>query len=312
MSKSYSSARDLKIAVAARAREQALDLGVSSGELVNRFYLQRLLTRVFHDDPDGWMLKGGQALLVRYPCARHSVDIDLLYRDQGRGLDEALLALRRAAGRDLNDHIRYEFLDATLQNQGRPSHKVRFAVHLGRKITTVSVDLVTGLAPVGEPVSRTLTAPLNIALDEQVRIQLFPLEDHIADKVCAMYERHNGRVSTRVKDLVDLIVIASREHVHGHRTHRALQLESDRRRKTGTDLTFPPRFAVPEPHSWNRGYNREARTITDLDRYRTLEQATPIADAFISPLLSETAPRHWSPESLSWNSPGGGFDPNRP
>lgn len=298
----YGSPQDLQRAVADRSRRQALELGVSSGELVSRFYLQRLLARVFLDDPEGWLLKGGQALLVRYQGARHSRDLDLLYRDDGRGLDEALTALRRAAETDLRDHVRFEFVDAADQLQGRPSRKVRFAALIGlKKMTTVSVDLVTGLAPLGEPVARPLPPPLDIELDEQVQVRLYPLTDHVADKVCAMYERHGGRPSSRVKDLVDLVVIALREEVDGRGTQHAIRYEFTRRQRSGTDISLPAAFEVPEPLSWTSGYRREARTVAGLEQYRTLEQASTLADLFVSPLLTETTPGRWRPSTLSWN-----------
>ena len=47
-------------------------------DLMRIFYFNRLAARVFTLDPDGWLIKGGQALLVRYRgAARLSGDIDL-------------------------------------------------------------------------------------------------------------------------------------------------------------------------------------------------------------------------------------------
>jgi hypothetical protein len=54
------------------------------------------------------MLKGGQALLVRWPEARHSRDIDLLATGENGGLDNAATLLRAAASLNLDDYIRFE------------------------------------------------------------------------------------------------------------------------------------------------------------------------------------------------------------
>lgn len=304
MSNPYPNPPALQRAVADRARKQASALGVSSGELTNRFYIQRLMARVFRDDPEGWLLKGGQALLVRHQGARHSRDLDLLYRDPTRGLDEALAALRRAAEVDLGDFIRFEFRDAQDRVEGRLSRKARFNVLMGRKDlnSTISVDLVAGLAPLGAPVVRPLQSPLGIDLDEPVQVRLYPVTDHVADKVCAMYEKHaGGMASSRVKDLVDLIVIARREEVDGDATQQAIRFEFERRRNSGTDVTLPTAFVVPDPRSWSSGYRKEAAAVAGLEQYRTLEQAGPLADRFVSPLLAETSPGHWQPTMLTWN-----------
>ena len=270
MSKPYPSPPALMRAVADRARKQAPVLGTSVGELTNRFYIQRLMARVFLDDPEGWLLKGGQALLVRHQGARHSRDLDLLYRAPERDLNEAVAVLRRAAEVDLGDFVRFEFHDTQEQIEGRHSRKVRFNVLMGRKNlnSTVSVDLVAGLAPLGDPVIRPLQSPLGIELDEPVQIRLYPVTDHVADKVCAMYETHaGGTPSSRVKDLVDLIVIALSEEVDGNAAQQALRFEFQRRRKSGTNITLPAAFVVPDRRSWSGGYREGARTVIGLEQY---------------------------------------------
>jgi Nucleotidyl transferase AbiEii toxin, Type IV TA system len=84
-----------------RAKSIAKRDGVNIGDVLTRFYFQRFLARIFVDGPDGWLLKGGQALLVRYSSqARASRDVDL-YRQEAVEIEDAIAALRRAAERDL-------------------------------------------------------------------------------------------------------------------------------------------------------------------------------------------------------------------
>ena len=76
MKKSYATPAAMEKAIRSKAQQVSLKTGISTGDLVMRFHYQRLLARVFQDD--GWMLKGGQALLVRFPeQARASRDADL-------------------------------------------------------------------------------------------------------------------------------------------------------------------------------------------------------------------------------------------
>jgi hypothetical protein len=48
------------------------ETGMSVSDLMRIFYFNRLAARVFTHDPDGWLIKGGQALLVRYRGAARS------------------------------------------------------------------------------------------------------------------------------------------------------------------------------------------------------------------------------------------------
>lgn len=107
--------------------------------------------------------------------------------------------------------------------------------------------------------------------------------------------------STRFKDLVDLVPIACNSTVDGVVTHQALHAEVRRRRAAGTHLDLPEAFAVPDA-SWTAGYRAEAAKTKELSaEHLTLEGATPLADAFITPLLREQPPSgRWRPARLRW------------
>lgn len=112
--------------------------GVPSSELVDRYFLCRLLARVFHADHEGWILKGGQALLVRWPRARYSTDIDLFRTGQDATIDGAVDALIAATSIDMDDHLQFSHHDTSGEtNAGQPIRKVRFKVMFGLKQLSV-------------------------------------------------------------------------------------------------------------------------------------------------------------------------------
>lgn len=86
------------------------------------FYFNRLAARVFTKDPDGWLIKGGQALLVRYRgAARLSQDIDLQSTSLDLGPDEVRRLVIEAAALDLGDFLRYaptRYTDAVEDGRG--------------------------------------------------------------------------------------------------------------------------------------------------------------------------------------------------
>jgi hypothetical protein len=180
----------MEMALKNRARSAARPLGVSTEDLLRRFHFQRLLARVFTDE--GWLLKGGQALLVRYGGqARYSRDIDL-FRPGLDDMTKAIAALRRAASHDLGDFFTFHEVGQPMYGEETGSVKLKFGVLIGtRKVGIINLDLVVRRKPTSEPTTVALTPAVPIDWpDSWPHIQLYPLPDHLADKICAMYEWH--------------------------------------------------------------------------------------------------------------------------
>jgi hypothetical protein len=260
----------------------------------------RLLARVFSGvDADQWVLKGGGALLVRLEGARHSVDLDLFRSRQG--LDGAEQALRAAAARDLGDFFRFDV------GPGQPLIDVTKGIRLPvqsligpRPFERFSVDLVTHGVMTGVPdQAAPILAPLVRGLASPP-YRLYPLADHLADKVCAVVETHVGadgvvRPSTRVKDLVDVVTVAATQRIEATGLITALESESARR-----GLRLPAAFAVPDPALWGPGYARLARGVPAIAAYQSFPAGLALANTFLDPILSRTrlagtwAPTRWS------------------
>jgi len=131
-------------------------------------------------------------------------------------------------------------------------------------------------------------------------VLLYPLQDHVADKICAMYEMHErssgpDSPSTRFRDLADLLLISQREAIEGRAVQFALSVEVPRRRALGTKLTLPTSFQVPDPVSWAQKYPTAAAEVTGLRGCRTLDEASAAAEVFITPLLAADDPGAWDP-----------------
>lgn len=304
---SYRTPRALQAALTDRARRRAAQLGVSSGDLVTRWYHQRLLARVLIQDPRGWLLKGGQALLVRFDhTARHSRDIDL-YRPSAHDLDEAVYALVTGAETNLDDHLRFEYRDRRTLVEDAATTRVTFNVYLGvTPMAPIHVDLVVGLTPIGTPITRQLepAVPIDWPADWP-SVRLYPLVDHLADKILAMYEVHGPEraASSRFRDLVDIALIALRETVDGQQLRAAVRSEHDRRVALGTAVELPDTFVVPNRSTWLSGYAREAARVPGLEQYRTLDAAVALADVFLSPVLAAnpTDLGHWQFDERRWS-----------
>lgn len=295
----YATPQALRTAVTDRLRTDAGIRGTQLNDLLRQFAYDRFLARIFEDDPEARVLKGATAMLARLgPDSRHTLDIDL-YRSAGT-LDEAEEALRASAALDLGDYFRFEIAP------GRPvagpvaTRQLTVTAYLGATVfASFPVDLVTDLNITGKPDVIGPLVNVDIPGIAPSRYRVYPVVDHIADKVCAIHELHERgdappQPSTRYRDLADLSAFARTAIVEADALMTALRSEAARRR-----LTLPARVMVPADRGWRTGYARvmrDAPAVLDRD----LTAATETVCRFIDPVLDGSASGRWDPRRLTW------------
>ncbi|MHB1163888.1 MAG: nucleotidyl transferase AbiEii/AbiGii toxin family protein [Candidatus Nanopelagicales bacterium] len=286
---------------AAAVTAHRADSSVSVSERIRQAYFDRLLCRVFSDgEVSDWVLKGGTGMLARVPNARATMDIDLYLH--GHPLDEALADLRRLARVDLGDHFRFEYLrhEQSIAGDQQPyaeGFRVTFQAYLGvKQLQSVRVDLVTGpgcleATEIVEPANR-----VNLSRLVTHPYRLYPVANQVADKVCATVATYSTGPSSRERDLVDLVVLATTQTVEAQQLRTAIQAEARRRGLgTVTALTLPP--------AWGSGYEREARNIPACAQHPAIDDARQLMAAFIDIVLQDDhAQRQWDSATTTWRS----------
>lgn len=300
----YRDATALWTAVTDRARTRAGHLGKPVDAVLREFVFSRFLARVFHDPGEPWVLKGGQAILSRVHDARTSKDIDLLRRTDD--IQAALAALRRAVGIELDDYFRFVITSvrAAKGGQGQPGvagYTVSIDAYCGvRKRNAFSVDLVTGSLMTAAPdveEAGVLSVPGLIP----PRLRLYPVADHVADKLCATqatYGAERDKPSSRVRDLVDLVVFARTLSVDGGELAAAILGEWIHRDLPGNAHFAPPR-------EWEGQYPALARKTPACASYTRFADAVELVATFLAPALDHTAEGfRWNPGELRWEATG--------
>ncbi|WP_186356131.1 nucleotidyl transferase AbiEii/AbiGii toxin family protein [Streptomonospora sp. PA3] len=264
-------------------------------ELQRQFAYDRLLARLYHLDSE-WIVKGATALLARELAVRRTVDIDV-YRPGDRG--QAEHDLRRAAALDLGDWFIFETGGATPVSDGANGVRIPTTARIGTtEWVRFHVDVVAeDIRMTGSPEDVPPLPAVAIPGLDRPGYRVYPLADHIADKTCAILERHGSeqRPSTRFKDLVDMLSVIGSQYVAADIQLDALRSEAQRR-----GLTLPPRFTVPDRQLWERGFAAEARRAVALLPTATLDGALAIAAPFLDPLLDGTAAGTWNPRTALW------------
>jgi len=291
----------LRAAITDRLRAiTAKDRSRSLSDLIRQFAYDRLLYRIFtRVDAQRWVLKGATALLARLGGeARHSVDIDLY--DQSGVLDEAESALNTAAALDVGDQFRFVLAPGRHMVEQGIALRVPVTAYLGvSEFANFNVDLVVNTGMTGVPEQADPLVAVNVPGVPQTKYRIYPLADHVADKVFAIIERHPrvggpAIVSSRYRDLADLVVIAHRETLEAAALRRALRAQSDRRR-----MGVPNELTVPDNGEWRAGYVRVARDVPGIDE-KDYDSAVAAARRFIDPVLKGSADGHWVPDRQEW------------
>ena len=291
----YKTAPALWAGVGARARTEAKALGVNPGDIVDEFVFGRFLARIFADPEAPWVLKGGMAMLARVRDARATRDIDLL-RSPGE-LEAAIEALEHDAARGLGDHFRFQ--RATRRGSGGLTQpdvegvRITFDAYCGvKKVRTVSVDLVVGSTMTAPP--WTARAATRLPIGEPPTVRLYPVVDHIADKLCAMHALYRGMPSSRERDLIDLLIFAQTEPVDATALKTAVDAEW-----TSRDLEGPPRFEPPT--EWAKNFSKQAAASPRTAGW-TFDDAVACVRAFLSPATGD-GPHdgRWDPGYAIWH-----------
>jgi len=247
--------------------------------------------------PDRWILKGGLALDFRLgDRARATIDMDLGRQD---GEASADADLRAAQAADLGDYFTFEITRKAQLDDADVAGAVRYRVNVSlaaRRFEGLVVDVGFTDPPVGKPDDIPGPDLLAFADVPPLRVPALPLLDHVAEKVHAYTRRYGPleRFSTRVKDLVDLVLLQSTSSFLASELRSALL----RTFETRATHSLPPALPEPPPE-WEAPYRRLAANLSipagQREGYRS-------AAAFLAPILDGTLDNEvlWDPGLGAW------------
>ncbi|MEU0874403.1 EndoU domain-containing protein [Nocardia brasiliensis] len=338
-SASYSDTRALnafRVALDDAARAACAGTGRTMLDEIQQFTLQRVLSRIFTDNASAWVLKGGQSMLARIPDARPSNDIDLV-RVDGADQETMVREYSRALGRDHGDHLRFVFESKVDLDSGgvRLFHKaflgdwevMTFGIDLNpeRSSRVDGVDRVFPMHATPEIVDFPEQILRSARMGAEPQLRLLAVQDTLAHKVAGMYTYGIGTAKVcgecvlvpergfyrcklageelpyRPQDLADLLQLAAHSSFDGATTQAIVRKEIEWRLSNKQPLHVPTKFEVPNER-WTNWFAERLPSIDALP-FRTLAEAKPFADDFLSPLLG-LEPLHgvWDPQRRRWLS----------
>lgn len=290
-----------------RLTNEARRRGVAADQLRKQYIFTIFLSRIFQHDPP-WVLLGGNALLIRTGGGRFTQDIDLA-RDSGWGdLPGVLDELRTLSSVPFRQDP-FEFVLHTIEphQQADPygyaaeTAKVKARSMLGGQVfENFTIDLTTR-RHVDWPVDHVPLRPVinHDTLQHLPAVPTTPVENHLCDKICAMYEKHGPRqdqASTRYRDLADIVRIVLDLPFDAGRLSVTLGREAARRR-----LVLPARLEAPDP-AWQTTFPAAAANFAEYPRkYWPLDDALLFAGACLNQVLNgDRVTGTWEPLHGHW------------
>ena len=221
----------------------------------------RLLCRLFHEPDAPWLLKGGYAMELRIQKARTTRDVDLAIRqlpDGAKAWNDAAVraSLELAAVVDLEDGFEFTIGEPTMDLNAAPYGGSRYPVEAlmaGRRFAAFHLDVSAGDV-LREPFEILEGQDwLGFAGIAKARLPAISREEQFAEKLHAYTLPRTGRPNTRVKDLVDMVLLFdSRTMDH---TRLAENITATFLRRS----THPVPSSLPEPQSsWSEPFGELA------------------------------------------------------
>lgn len=253
--KTYATATAFRRALEDRLATVTKAEGVDLQRIRRHVAFDRLLCRLFAEQDPPWVLKGGYALELKLTMARTTKDIDLgLDRLPGSGgqWNEQVLALlailQEKAALDLGDFFTFLVGEPTLELEAAPYSGARYPVEAlldGRTFVKFHLDVAAGdvqREPVEPVQARDWLGFAGIAASV---FRSIASEEHFAQKLHSYTFPRTNRPNSRVKDLVDLVLLIERGGMDYERLKRDV---ADTFAHRATHL-LPPALEPP-PDFW--------------------------------------------------------------
>lgn len=262
-----------------RLRQTAERTGRDLGWTRRRHVFLRAIHRLAANAPRIWVLKGGFAVELRRPgLARATRDIDLALRtsSETRGDGTFARSLLSEALTPDPDMDRFHFVVGAPTGladdaYGRPAWRFHVSAELaGKSFVEFRIDVVerpeelVGLTEITVPAGDVVTGPTRM-------VAVTDLRQQFAEKLHALTRSYAGGSSTRVKDLVDLVLL-----LEDGLTADGELVVTVRRVFAVRGTAKPPQQLGTPPVGW---FGPFATWAEELDlRYRTAHSASAAVD----------------------------------
>lgn len=252
MTIAFKSATDFRKSLEARLKRIAEQTNQDLQRIRRKVAFERLLARIFHQEADSFVLKGGYAMELRFSTARATKDIDLtcLRRvNDEESIMEAIIVreLRQLIKVDLKDYFTFEVGQARMDLDNAPYGGARYSVSsfIDRRLF-VRFQLDIGADVVVDEIEQIDGADwLEYCGIDAPKMRMISIEQQLAEKLHAYTLPREERLNSRVKDLIDMLLLTERRNINADTFKKTIQKVF-----TARDTHKLPEFLDEPPKEW--------------------------------------------------------------
>lgn len=221
MTTTFKTATDFRKSLEARLKSISEKTNQDLQRLRRKVAFERLLARIFHQDADGFVLKGGYAMELRFSTARATKDIDLtcLHRTSiSESLMEAVIVreLRELTKLDLEDYFTFEVGESRMDLDNAPYGGARYSVSsfVDRRLF-VRFQLDVGADVIADEIEQVDGSNwLEYCGIKTPRMRMISIEQQLAEKLHAYSLPREEKLNSRVKDLIDMLLLIEHRNIN--------------------------------------------------------------------------------------------------
>lgn len=236
MNTSFKTATGFRKSLEARLQVIAGKTKEDLQRLRRKVAFDRLLARIFSHEKGNFFLKGGYAMELRIGQARATKDIDLTcirrVKNESELLSELILQeLQTLAQADMKDHFIYQIGKAQIDLENAPYGGARYPVSAlidGKLFVRFQLDVGADIV-INRIENIQATNWLEFCGIPSPIIPTISIEQQFAEKLHTYTLFRGDRVNSRVKDLIDMVLLLNMKNLKLEECRHALQRVSKAR-----------------------------------------------------------------------------------
>ena len=253
----------------------------------------RFIARLLKYDPSNWVLKGGLALELRLgDRARTTKDMDLLAFYKVKEIHGLLV---KSSKIELGDFFSFQ-VNKPISDSFDTIGGVRFAVQSlldGRTFEQFHIDVGVSDQLLEPPEFLYMPSWLDFANIKSTFVPCYSISQQIAEKFHALTRPYASGETSRVKDLIDILLLAG-----------IAPITSTKLRKTIIS-TFENRNTHPLPNIIPKMSSLYLRSYSNLAcqvglKFKNINEANIALDKFLFPIITLSSLKTWSPKKWKW------------
>ena len=298
--------KDVGASVRARLTNIARETKRDFDAILLQYFQERFLYRLsISPYRSAFVLKGALLFLVyEMPFLRPTKDVDFLVRSRSKDMGTIKGMIQDIARMDAEDGVRFfpesVSLERVMEDADYEGIRAKVQGSLDKARKTLQIDIAFGDVLVAGPIE--MEFPLLLDDQPAPHLKVYSNESAIAEKFQSLVKLNI--LTSRMKDVYDILFLASHQPFQMHLLRNAVVKTFDRR---GTPIDdrksiFTREFkSSKEKQAQWTAFLRRSR----VESYNTFDKAIDHLEVFLEPVCSQKSsasrdPLRWNPKNWSW------------